>query len=322
MVSFWVPQQDPASKILADVPAPQNQAVQTPIHSDRQTRQRQAPYSHNTPHPPFLPGCQWVRFSCCAFWGADAPAPHWESWASLLSPSLAPLSGIPLPPGCPLSLHLPLAWSAQHHRPVRQHPRSCAVQPSPASAFCPSTPTRSLSAYPSHLDAGLQTAPAAAATAAVSAVAAAAAQEGAREGGRWRVSPPLCLSPPFRSPPLRSTAAHAAAPAPSRPAQGSHACQTRVTQATRGGPLAPAPCSFPRAPPGGIPFPSPGPLPPTVTGVLTETGCWMKWRGLREAGPRRQAGLGGHPYWRKEGKEDETKLGEASGWGFRRRGPA
>lgn len=35
MVSSWVSQQDPASQILADAPAPQNQAVQTPIHSDR-----------------------------------------------------------------------------------------------------------------------------------------------------------------------------------------------------------------------------------------------------------------------------------------------
>lgn len=85
-------------------------------------------------------------------------------------------------------------------------------------------------------------------------------------------------------------------PRPSRPALESHACQASVTLATGGGgPLEPAPCFFPRALPGGIPFPSPGPLPPTVTGGPGRgRGLGETERSLRgETGLGRQAGPGG-----------------------------
>lgn len=203
-------------------------------------------------------------------WSADTPALPWVSWASPLSPFSAPLPGIPSPPGCPWCFLFPLAWRAQHHQPVSQAP---AFPCSPlASAVCPSTPTRSLSPSPSYLDAGLQTASAAAATTA--AVAAAAALEGAsqraREGGRRRVSPPLRLSPPLpllRSPPLRSAAAHTAPahrtpPAPPGQPKGATRARPRVTQATGGGTTRASSLPLPTRISWGCPLPKPW-APPT-----------------------------------------------------------
>lgn len=66
---FLVPQQDPASQVLADVPEPQNQAVQAPYTPTG--RLGRGPILTFTPASS-LPGRQWVRFSCCVF-GAQMP---------------------------------------------------------------------------------------------------------------------------------------------------------------------------------------------------------------------------------------------------------
>lgn len=126
------------------------------------------------------------------------------------------------------------------------------------------------------------------------------------EGGRLQVSPPLCSARPLLSGPLPYALLppHGRCPRPSRSAQGSRACQAVLPRQLAGGPLAPPPCSFPRAPLGGIPSPSPGPLPPTVTGGHGRGKGLGETEGSARRGRSTETGNTGwtHPYERKRGE--------------------
>lgn len=134
-------------------------------------------------------------------------------------------------------------------------------------------------------------------------------RERGKEGGGGS---PLRSACPLLSGPLPyALLPHAAAPAPSRPAQGSHACQARVTQATRGGTTRASSLLLSTRTSWGYPLPKPRAPPanghrgPGRGRVLDETE-----RGLREAGPGRQAGPGGvTPTSGKKGREMRKNLG-------------
>lgn len=227
-------------------------------------------------------------------WGAGTPAPPWGSWASPLSPFSAPLPGIPLPPWCARRFLLPLARRSQHHQPVGPAPTFPCSPPRLSVHSYPQPRSSPLGPAPSHLDAGLQTVPAAAAT--TVSVAAAAAREGAsqrkREGGREAAGLPSArlvpssLSSPVPSPTLRSRT-HCPRPlhasSRSRPAQGSHACRApHYPGNRRGGPLAPAPCPSHAHLQGVSASQVPGPSRQRSPGVLAEAGAWVKQRGVCE----------------------------------------
>ena len=144
------------------------------------------------------------------------PSPSPRDSLAPRGPAPSPPIGVarPAPPVSPLGARIPV-------QPSRR-PRSVR----------PLLPAASVSPFPSHLDAGLQTAPAAAAAAAATAaVAAAAAREGAsqlaRKGGGGSPLPsahPLLSGPlPYASLAHRPRPLHSSRP--SRPAGGSHACQ-------------------------------------------------------------------------------------------------
>lgn len=148
--------QDPASAILADAPAPRNQqAVQTLVHSDRQTGTlgRGPTLTFQSPcNLPSSPGAPPVQLSHCAP-GAQTPPPLPGGPGLLLGAPSRPLSqGFPRPRGT--------GASSSHWRGAPSTTRQSAGRPHsgaalPASAVCPRTPPRSLCPSPSHLDAGL-----------------------------------------------------------------------------------------------------------------------------------------------------------------------
>lgn len=206
-------------------------------------------------------------------------------------PLLSPSPRIPVSPGCPgaslLWLGPPSITSQEAMRPY-----SCAVQPSPASAVCPPLPAASV--HPSHLNAGLQTAPAAAAAVAAAAAAREGASQRAREGGggsslrsahpllSGRSALPLLPSPPLRSarlphalpPPLQARPREPRVPGPRYPGNrlGDHSRRL------------PAPSHAHLL--GVSPSQVPGPSRQRSPGFLAEAGGWVKRRGIsEEAGP-------------------------------------
>lgn len=276
-------------------------------------------------HPPLLPGRPGGAGFLAARLGRGRPRFFLGDLVISSDPLSAPLPGLPSPSvGWRL---LPRVQPAQHHQPSR-HPHSRAARP--ASAVGRSTPTRSLSLPGSHLDAGLRTAPAAAAGFCSSR--SPGESKSAREGGRRRVSllsPPVCSSPPLRSPPLRS-AAVARRPRPSR-ASGPSRQPKGATRYPGNRPVdhsrplpAPSHARLQAGPPAS--FLSPRPRPPTVTGIPGRDGGWGKRRGFcEETGPVRQAGPGGGASTsRRRGRkmgQDTGRLQRRSRVGFRENGP-
>lgn len=211
-------------------------------------------------------------------------------------PLLSPLPGIPLSPGCPRRL-LPLAWRALHH----QAKRPCALFLCGAAlpGLCSlSAPTRSLrpSVSPQRRPPDCSRRSCSSRSPGGS--------ESARERGREAAGLPSALlipssqvallfpSSPVPSPALGSAAARAA-PAPPGPPKGATRARPVLPRQLAGGPLAPAPCSFPRAPPGVPPSPVPGPSRQRSPGFLAEAGGWVKPRGISE---ERQV-QGERQYW-------------------------
>lgn len=205
-VSSSSTQQDPVSHVPADTPAPPNQqSVQpTPETPTSRLGRESNTYIPLPRHPSLLPGRPGNAGILAARLGRRRSCPFLGD-LSISRAAFEPLSGFPSP-SAGWHLLLPMARGTQHHPPARQAPAFPCNQ-----AVCRSTPTRSLSPSQSHLDAGLQTAPAA--TTAAATVAAAAAREGASQrtkeggGGSPLLSPRVCSSPLLWSPPLRSTAA-------------------------------------------------------------------------------------------------------------------
>lgn len=193
-------------------------------------------------------------------WGADATAPPRGSWASPLSPFSVPLPGIPLSPGCPWRF-LTLAWRAQHHQPRGHAPvfQCSAALPGLCS---PSTPPRSLSPSVSP-----QSRPPDCSRCRRCSSRSPGGSESASEQGREAAaglpsallipsSQVALLFPSFHVPsPALSSAAARAAPAPPGPPKGATRAKPVLPRQPAGRPLALAPCSFPRAPPGGYPLP-------------------------------------------------------------------
>lgn len=265
----------------------------------RQAHWAEDRYSRSTPSASSLPPRAPRRCSILtARLGRSAPAPPWGTWAcpseALLSPSrrdsLAPWGpappppiGVarPAPPASPPGARIPV-------QPSRRPPSVRALLP--AASVHPrltSTPASRL------LPLLLLPPPRCSSRSLGGSVS-------ASEGGRRRVSPPLCSSPPLaplRSPPLRSAAAtHRPRPSlasrPSRPAQGSHACQAPRYLGNRPGnhsrPLpAPSHARFLGVPPSQ----APGPSRQRSPGFLAEAGGWGQRRGVyEETGPVRRVG--------------------------------
>lgn len=154
-------------------------------------------------HPPLLPGLPGGAGFLAARLGRGRSRPFLGDLVISFDPLSAPFPGLPSPSvGWRL---LPMVQPAQHHHQPSGHPHSRAVRP--ASAVGRSTPTRSLSLPGSHLDAGLRTAPAAAAGFCSSR--SPGGSKSAREGGREAAGLPplpsrvLIPSSPVPSPTLR-----------------------------------------------------------------------------------------------------------------------
>lgn len=270
MVFSWAPPTRPSLPGPSRCPSTSKSSC-ADTHTLRQADRQRARIHIPLPHPP-LPGRQWVRFSCCVL-GAQMPPLLPEGPGHLLPAPSQPLSqGFPCPRGAPAPPSFGLARLAPPaKRPCARIPVRCS----------PPRPLQSVHSYPQPQSIRLTSAPASRLLPPLPPLlqqpqpGRERVSERAREGGggsSLRSAHPLLsgrsalplLSVP--SPALGSAAARAA-PAPPGPPKGATRARPVLPRQPAGGPLAPAPCSFPRAPPGGIPFPSPGPLPPTVTGV-------------------------------------------------------
>lgn len=236
-------------------------------------------------------------------WACRRPCPSLGGPDISSEPLLRPSPRDSLTPAGPAP-PLPLAWPAQHHQPVRQAP----------ACLCSPLGARRLSVRVSHPRpqsipvSPRRRPPDCSRCCRHRCVAAAAAgrervSERAREGGggfpllsgphpsptrrrRQRTPPP----PLARLPPLL-TGREPCVPGPALPGQPA------------GGPLIPPPCPFSRAPPRGAPFPSPGPLTPTVTGGPGRRRIWRKRRGLRGDRTRDRQDGWRHPDKQREGRQ-------------------